>query len=130
MCGVGIDFTFCSKFCYVSDKLVATGKQMFSCLEIYFLFQNFSLMFPIVCESEISQEADDMAMEKEKYVDELRKALVSGAGPTDAYKFNFSKESCHFSFEKNLKDVSVSKTFHNVISNKMSEHLLRNYLSN
>ncbi|XP_043769477.1 DNA repair protein XRCC4 isoform X5 [Cervus elaphus] len=59
-----------------------------------------------VCESEISQEADDMAMEKEKYVDELRKALVSGAGPTDTYKFNFSKESCHFSFEKNLKDVS------------------------
>uniref|UniRef100_A0A8C3X3J8 DNA repair protein XRCC4 n=1 Tax=Catagonus wagneri TaxID=51154 RepID=A0A8C3X3J8_9CETA len=59
-----------------------------------------------VCESEISQEADDMAMEKEKYVDELKKALVSGAGPTDTYKFNFSKESCHFSFEKNLKDVS------------------------
>ncbi|XP_059949102.1 DNA repair protein XRCC4 isoform X4 [Mesoplodon densirostris] len=59
-----------------------------------------------VCESEISQEADDMAMEKEKYVDELRKALVSGAGPTDTYKFNFWKESCHFSFEKNLKDVS------------------------
>lgn len=59
-----------------------------------------------VCESDISQEADDMAMEKEKYVDELRKALVSGAGPTDTYKFNFSKESHHFSFEKNLKDVS------------------------
>ena len=62
-----------------------------------------------------------MAMEKEKYVDELRKALVSGAGPTDTYKFNFSKESHHFSFEKNLKDVSVSKSFHNVISGKMSE---------
>lgn len=59
-----------------------------------------------VCESAISQEADDMAMEKEKYVDELSKALVSGAGPADAYKFNFSKESCHFSFEKILKDVS------------------------
>ncbi|XP_036163689.1 DNA repair protein XRCC4 isoform X2 [Myotis myotis] len=59
-----------------------------------------------VCESAISQEADDMAMEKEKYVDELKKALVSGAGPADAYKFNFSKESYHFSFEKNLKDVS------------------------
>ncbi|KAM6225339.1 DNA repair protein XRCC4 [Rhynchocyon petersi] len=59
-----------------------------------------------VSASEISQEADDMAMEKEKYVDELRKALVLGAGPTDAYKFNFSKESCHFSFEKNLKNVS------------------------
>ncbi|KAF6357735.1 X-ray repair cross complementing 4 [Rhinolophus ferrumequinum] len=59
-----------------------------------------------VCESVISQEADDMAMEKEKYVDELSKALVSGAGPADAYKFNFSKESCHFSFDKILKDVS------------------------
>ncbi|XP_016065821.1 PREDICTED: DNA repair protein XRCC4 [Miniopterus natalensis] len=59
-----------------------------------------------VCESVISQEADDMAMEKEKYVEELKKALVSGAGPADAYKFNFSKESCHFSFEKKLKDVS------------------------
>ncbi|XP_045422335.1 DNA repair protein XRCC4 [Lemur catta] len=59
-----------------------------------------------VSESEISQEADDMAMEKEKYIDELRKALVSRAGPADAYKFNFSKESSHFSFEKNLKAVS------------------------
>ncbi|KAM9694337.1 DNA repair protein XRCC4 isoform 4-T5 [Trichechus inunguis] len=59
-----------------------------------------------VSASEISEEADDIAMEKEKYVDELRKALVSGAGPADAYKFHFSKESCHFSFEKNLKNVS------------------------
>ncbi|XP_077024224.1 DNA repair protein XRCC4-like [Tamandua tetradactyla] len=59
-----------------------------------------------VSELEISQEAGDMAMEKEKYIDELRKALVLGAGPADAYKFNFSKDSCHFSFEKNLKDVS------------------------
>lgn len=59
-----------------------------------------------VCESAISQEADDMAMEKEKYVEELRKALLSGAGLATEYKFNFSKESCHFSFEKNLKDVS------------------------
>lgn len=72
------------------------------------------LIFPIVSESEISQEADDMAMEKGKYVDELRKALVSGAGPADVYTFNFSKESCYFFFEKNLKDVSVSKTFQNV----------------
>ncbi|XP_011944497.1 PREDICTED: DNA repair protein XRCC4 [Cercocebus atys] len=59
-----------------------------------------------VSDSEISQEADDMAMEKGKYVDELRKALVSGAGPADVYTFNFSKESCYFFFEKNLKDVS------------------------
>ncbi|KAM5298894.1 DNA repair protein XRCC4 [Ctenodactylus gundi] len=59
-----------------------------------------------VSESEICHEAEDMAMEKEKYVDELRKALVSGAGPADTYKFDFSKEDCHFSFEKNLKDIS------------------------
>ncbi|KAI6055477.1 DNA repair protein XRCC4 isoform X1 [Marmota monax] len=59
-----------------------------------------------VSELAISQEADDMAMEREKYVDELRKALVSGPGPSNTYKFDFSKESCHFYFEKNLKDVS------------------------
>ncbi|ERE83424.1 ATP synthase lipid-binding protein [Cricetulus griseus] len=59
-----------------------------------------------VSESEISQEADDMAMEKEKYADELRKALVSGSG-SDTYKFIFSRESCHFSLEKELKDVSL-----------------------
>ncbi|KAM6149063.1 DNA repair protein XRCC4 [Erethizon dorsatum] len=58
-----------------------------------------------VSESEIGREADDMAMEKEKYVEELRKALVSGAGPGDAYKFDFSEGDC-FSCEKNLKDVS------------------------
>lgn len=59
-----------------------------------------------VSESEISQEADDMAMEKGKYVDELRKALVSGSGAADTYRFIFSKESCHFSIEKQLKDIS------------------------
>uniref|UniRef100_H0VL10 DNA repair protein XRCC4 n=1 Tax=Cavia porcellus TaxID=10141 RepID=H0VL10_CAVPO len=59
-----------------------------------------------VSESEIGQEADDMAMEKEKYVGELRKALVSGAGTGDAYKFDFSEGDCCFSCEKNLKDVS------------------------
>lgn len=57
-------------------------------------------------------------MEKEKYVEELKKALVSGGEPEDTYKFTFSKESCHFSFEKNLKDVSVSKPFHGVDDKK------------
>ncbi|XP_006889928.1 PREDICTED: DNA repair protein XRCC4 isoform X1 [Elephantulus edwardii] len=59
-----------------------------------------------VSDSEISQEADDMAMDKEKYIDELRKALVLREESADAYKFNFSKESGHFSFEKNVKNVS------------------------
>ena len=48
--------------------------------------------------------------------------LSSGLSPgMNTYKFNFSKESHHFSFEKNLKDVSVSKSFHNVVSGKMSK---------
>ncbi|XP_065406240.1 DNA repair protein XRCC4 isoform X2 [Chrysemys picta bellii] len=64
-------------------------------------------------EAEISKEADDMEMEREKYVEELRKALVLGAGPANMYNFDVSKdeenvESCDFSYEKNLKDVSVS----------------------
>lgn len=59
-----------------------------------------------VSELEISQEADDMAMEQEKYIDELRRALVPGSGAAGAYKFIFSKETQHFSLEKELKDVS------------------------
>ncbi|XP_043832350.1 DNA repair protein XRCC4 isoform X2 [Dromiciops gliroides] len=47
-----------------------------------------------------------MAMERDKYVDELRKALVLGIEPADVYKFDFSKENCYFSYEKSLKDVS------------------------
>ncbi|XP_074138252.1 DNA repair protein XRCC4 isoform X1 [Sminthopsis crassicaudata] len=59
-----------------------------------------------VTASEISREADDMAMERDKYVDELRKALVLRTEPDNVYKFDFSKENCHFSYEKSLKDVS------------------------
>ncbi|EMP29543.1 DNA repair protein XRCC4 [Chelonia mydas] len=64
-----------------------------------------------VAEAEISKEADDMEMEREKYVKELRKALL-GAGPANMYTFDVSKdeenvESCDFSYEKNLKDVSM-----------------------
>uniref|UniRef100_A0A8C5KK89 DNA repair protein XRCC4 n=2 Tax=Jaculus jaculus TaxID=51337 RepID=A0A8C5KK89_JACJA len=59
-----------------------------------------------VCESEISQEAVDMAMEKEKYVEELRRALTAGAEAPGAYKFSFSEESAQLSCDKNLQDVS------------------------
>lgn len=124
MYGVGFYFTFCLNFCYISDKLVATSKGI--CSYVQKLISKLFINVSIVSESAISQEADDMAMEKEKYVDELKKALVSGAGPADAYKFNFSKESCHFSFEKNLKDVSVSNTFQNVVKcQSTSEELLK-----
>ncbi|XP_074851469.1 DNA repair protein XRCC4 [Carettochelys insculpta] len=64
-----------------------------------------------VSEADISKEADDMEMERERYVEELRKALVLGAGPSNMYNFDISKdgenvECCDFSYEKNLKDVS------------------------
>ncbi|XP_072462319.1 DNA repair protein XRCC4 isoform X1 [Notamacropus eugenii] len=61
-----------------------------------------------VTASEISSEADDMAMERDKYVDELKKALVLGTEPANVYIFDFSKENCHFSYEKSLKDVSFT----------------------
>ncbi|XP_041519156.1 DNA repair protein XRCC4 [Microtus oregoni] len=78
-----------------------------------------------VSESEISQEADDMAMEKEKYVDELRKALLSGSGPANTYRFIFSKESCHFSIEKELKDVSFRLVSFNLDKVQNSTEVIR-----
>lgn len=78
-----------------------------------------------VSESEISQEADDMAMEKEKYVVELRKALVSGSGAADTYRFIFSKESCHFSIEKQLKDVSFRLVSFNLDKVQNSTEVIR-----
>ncbi|XP_028916607.1 DNA repair protein XRCC4 [Ornithorhynchus anatinus] len=59
-----------------------------------------------VSEVDISREAEDMAMEKEKYMDELRKALVQEEGSADTYNFDFCKESGHFFYEKSLRDVS------------------------
>ncbi|XP_044536551.1 DNA repair protein XRCC4 [Gracilinanus agilis] len=59
-----------------------------------------------VTTSEISREADDMAMERDKYVDELKKALVLGTEPANMYKFDFSKENCNFSYSRSLKDVT------------------------
>ncbi|XP_025071706.1 DNA repair protein XRCC4 isoform X1 [Alligator sinensis] len=64
-----------------------------------------------VSEAEISREAADMEMEREKYVEELRKALVLEARPANIYNFDISKDEenadyFHFSYEKNLKDFS------------------------
>ncbi|XP_005996715.1 DNA repair protein XRCC4 isoform X2 [Latimeria chalumnae] len=64
-----------------------------------------------VSEEEISKEAVEVAMEREKYVDELCKALTLGAKRTENYCFDFSKDGSkpdvlQFSYEKLLKDVS------------------------
>ncbi|XP_015665435.1 DNA repair protein XRCC4 [Protobothrops mucrosquamatus] len=64
-----------------------------------------------VSEEEISREASDMEMKQEKYVEELKKVLLFDQEYSDSYRFDISKEeingeSIHFSYEKNLKDVT------------------------
>uniref|UniRef100_A0A2H6MX66 DNA repair protein XRCC4 n=1 Tax=Micrurus carvalhoi TaxID=3147026 RepID=A0A2H6MX66_9SAUR len=64
-----------------------------------------------VSEENISREAADMEMKQEKYVEELKKALLFDQEFSDTYRFDISKkeingESIHFSYEKNLKDVT------------------------
>ncbi|XP_062455827.1 DNA repair protein XRCC4 isoform X2 [Rhea pennata] len=63
-----------------------------------------------VSEAEISREAADVEMDREKYVEELKKALILGEQSAGKYNFAISRGEentvCHFSYEKNLKDVS------------------------
>ncbi|XP_071436629.1 DNA repair protein XRCC4 isoform X2 [Pithys albifrons albifrons] len=63
-----------------------------------------------VSEAEISMEAADMEMDKEKYVGELKKALVAGEESAGRYNFVISRDQenrvCHFSYERKLKDGS------------------------
>ncbi|XP_069736443.1 DNA repair protein XRCC4 isoform X1 [Phaenicophaeus curvirostris] len=63
-----------------------------------------------VSEAEISREAADMEMNREKYVEELKKALISGEESAGKYNFAISRDDenmdCHFSYERNLKDGS------------------------
>lgn len=63
-------------------------------------------------EAEISREAADMEMNREKYVEELKKALIAGEESVGRYNFAVSRDDenteCHFSYERNLKDGSVS----------------------
>lgn len=52
-------------------------------------------------------------MDREKYVEELRKALIAGEESAGKYNFVISRDeqnkTCHFSYERNLKDGSVSR---------------------
>ncbi|XP_059348345.1 DNA repair protein XRCC4 [Ammospiza nelsoni] len=63
-----------------------------------------------VSESDISREAADIEMDREKYVEELRKALIAGEESAGKYNFVISRDeqnkACHFSYERNLKDGS------------------------
>uniref|UniRef100_A0A8C3QT57 DNA repair protein XRCC4 n=1 Tax=Cyanoderma ruficeps TaxID=181631 RepID=A0A8C3QT57_9PASS len=63
-----------------------------------------------VSEADISREAADIEMDREKYVAELRKALIAREESAGKYNFVISRDeqnkTCHFSYEKNLKDGS------------------------
>ncbi|XP_063820016.1 DNA repair protein XRCC4 isoform X3 [Pseudophryne corroboree] len=62
-------------------------------------------------EEDVSREAADMEMEQPKYVEELKKALITVAQPANKYSFDLVKdgdipEMYYFTYEKKLKDVS------------------------
>ncbi|XP_037230062.1 DNA repair protein XRCC4 isoform X1 [Falco rusticolus] len=63
-----------------------------------------------VSEADVSREAADMEMDRKKYVEELKKALIAGEESAGKYNFAVSRDKenmeCHFSYEKNLKDGS------------------------
>lgn len=64
-----------------------------------------------VSAEDVSREAVDMEMEKLKYVEELKKALVTATLPASKYNFDLVQDGdaydtyC-FTYEKKLKDVS------------------------
>ncbi|OXB62477.1 hypothetical protein ASZ78_014471 [Callipepla squamata] len=63
-----------------------------------------------VSEADISREAADMEMNREKYVEELKQALLQGEESAGKYNFTVSVDEentqCHFSYERNLRDGS------------------------
>ncbi|XP_038661291.1 DNA repair protein XRCC4 isoform X2 [Scyliorhinus canicula] len=63
-----------------------------------------------VSDNQITLEAKEAEMDREKYVDELRQALTTGEERVKNYSFDFfkdnDKEVFHFSYEKLLKDIS------------------------
>lgn len=79
-------------------------------------FSFFLFSFLKVSAEDVSREAVDMEMEKLKYVEELKKALVTATLPASKYNFDLVQDGdaydtyC-FTYEKKLKDVSVSSTF-------------------
>ncbi|KAM5193533.1 DNA repair protein XRCC4 isoform 1-T2 [Mantella aurantiaca] len=64
-----------------------------------------------VSAEDVSREAADMEMERPKYVDELKKALITATMPASKYSFDLVKhgednDTFCFTYEKKLKDVS------------------------
>ncbi|XP_053331191.1 DNA repair protein XRCC4 isoform X2 [Spea bombifrons] len=64
-----------------------------------------------VSKEDITKEANDMEMDRRKYVDELKKALILTIPPSAKYSFDLMKdgdssETFSFTYEKKLKDLS------------------------
>ncbi|XP_041042863.1 DNA repair protein XRCC4 isoform X1 [Carcharodon carcharias] len=63
-----------------------------------------------VSDNQVTMEAKEAEMDREKYVDELQQALTTGEETVRNYSFDFSKDNdeevFHFSYEKLLQDIS------------------------
>ncbi|XP_067885740.1 DNA repair protein XRCC4 isoform X2 [Heterodontus francisci] len=63
-----------------------------------------------VSDNQVTVEAKEAEMDREKYVEELRQALTAGEEKAKNYSFDFFKDSdrevFHFSYEKLLQDIS------------------------
>ncbi|MBN3297111.1 XRCC4 protein, partial [Amia calva] len=69
-----------------------------------------------VSEEDISREAEEMEMRREKYLEDLRQALTDGGKEPSRYSFDLSEDgvdgsALHLSYEKVQKDISASTSF-------------------
>lgn len=74
-------------------------------------------LFP-VSEDEVTSEASDMRVTRERYVADLLQALTGGeggrkggrrGGNKDVYSFHLTPDHCHLSYQKICNDILVSK---------------------